>query len=203
MANDSVAGEVTLSVFGAPKVGKSALTVRLLTKRFIGEYDSSSVSTYPGEIKHEGELLKFSILDHPGNFQGFSTSYISSADCCVVVYSITDSNSFNQAINYVQMISEFRDPSDVVILLLGNKRDLVCARKVTFEEARDVASNLGCVFYEVSAAEDFVNVHSAFKDLLLQVKRLRTGDKRSRKLSAKKKAARLFSFGGRARSGTL
>lgn len=105
--------------------------------------------------------------------------------------------------NYVQTIQEFRDPSDVIILLLGNKRDLVCARKVTFEEARLTASSLGCEFYEVSAAEDFFNVHNVFKDLLLQVRKSRTNEKRPQKLSAKKKAARLFSFGGRARSGTL
>ena len=116
---------------------------------------------------------------------------------------MTDSNSFNQAISHVQMLFEVRDPNENIVLLLGNKRDLACSRKVTSEQARDVASNLGCVFYEVSAAEDFLNVQSVFKELLIQVRKLRTGEKRQRKLSAKKKAARLFHFGGRARSGTL
>ncbi|XP_028408386.1 ras-related and estrogen-regulated growth inhibitor-like [Dendronephthya gigantea] len=205
MSNET--GEIMLSVFGAPKVGKSALTVRLLTKRFIGEYDSSSVSTYRGEIRHEaGETLKFSILDYPANLKEFTPSLLNSCDCCVVVYSITDSNSFNEAINYVQTISEFRDSenSEVIILLLGNKRDLVGARKVTYEEGKSVAARLDCVFFEVSAAEDYFNVQTVFKELLLQVRKTRLAEKRQRKLSAKKKAVnKLFGFGGRTRSGTL
>ena len=200
MSNET--GEITLSVFGAPKVGKSALAVRLLTKRFIGEYDSSSVSTYRGEIKHDsGEMLKFSILDYPGNLQEMAPSLISSTDCCVIVYSITDSNSFNEAINYVQTISELSN--DVVVLLLGNKRDLVGTRQVPYEEGKSMAERLDCTFFEVSAAEDYFNVQTAFKELLLQVRKTRLAEKRQRKLSAKRKAVKLFSFGGRTRSGTL
>lgn len=128
---------------------------------------------------------------------------LSSSDCCVVVYSITDSNSFNEAINYVQTISEFRDSSEVIILLLGNKRDLAGARKVTYNEGKSVAARLDCVFFEVSAAEDYFNVQTVFKELLLQVRKTRVAEKRQRKLSAKKKAVKLFGFGGRTRSGTL
>ena len=124
----------------------------------------------------------------------------------MVVYSVTDSGSFNEAISYVETISKLRDSADInhiIILLLGNKRDLVCARKVSYEEGKCVAARLGCVFFEVSAAEDYLNVQTVFQELLLQVKRTRLADKRQRKLSAKKKAVKLFSFGGRARSGTL
>lgn len=202
MSNET--GEITLSVFGAAKVGKSALTVRLLTKRFIGEYDSSSVSTYRGEIRHDaGEILKFSILDYPGNLKEITPSLLSSADCCVVVYSITDSNSFNEAINCVQTISELGDSNDVIILLLGNKRDLVGARQVSYDEGKAIAARFDCAYFEVSAAEDYFNVQTVFKELLLQVRKTRLAEKRQRKLSAKKKAVKLFSFGGRARSGTL
>lgn len=87
--------------------------------------------------------------------------------------------------------------------MLGNKRDLVGARKVTYEEGKSVATKLGCVFFEVSAAEDYSNVQTVFKELLLQVRKTRLAEKRQRKLSAKKKTVKLFSFGGRARSGTL
>ncbi|KOX71844.1 Ras-like protein family member 11B [Melipona quadrifasciata] len=34
--------EVKVAVIGAPGVGKSALTVRFLTRRYIGEYDHQS-----------------------------------------------------------------------------------------------------------------------------------------------------------------
>ncbi len=91
----------------------------------------------------------------------------------------------------------------MVILLLGNKRDLVGARQVSYEEGKSVAATLNCSFFEVSAAEDYFNVQTVFKELLLQVRKTRLSEKRQRKLSAKKKAVKLFSFGGRTRSGTL
>lgn len=74
---------------------------------------------------------------------------------------------------------------------------------MTYDEGKSIATRLGCVFFEVSAAEDYFNVQTVFKELLLQVKRNRLAEKRQRKLSARKKAVKLFSFGGRARSGTL
>ena len=91
----------------------------------------------------------------------------------------------------------------MIILLLGNKRDLAGARKVTYNEGKSVAARLDCVFFEVSAAEDYFNVQTVFKELLLQVRKTRVAEKRQRKLSAKKKAVKLFGFGGRTRSGTL
>ena len=66
-----------------------------------------------------------------------------------------------------------------------------------------MAEKLDCAFFEVSAAEDYLNVQRVFKELLLQVRKTRLAEKRHRKLSAKRKAVKLFSFGGRARSGTL
>jgi GTPase SAR1 family protein len=91
----------------------------------------------------------------------------------------------------------------VIILLLGNKRDLVGARQVSYDEGKAIAARFDCAYFEVSAAEDYFNVQTVFKELLLQVRKTRLAEKRQRKLSAKKKAVKLFSFGGRARSGTL
>lgn len=114
-----------------------------------------------------------------------------------------DSNSFREAVNYVQTITELHESNDFIVLLLGNKRDLGGARQVTYEEGKSVAAKLECTFFEVSAAEDYCNVQAVFKELLLQVRKSRLAEKRLRKLSAKKKAVWLFSFGGRTRSGTL
>lgn len=132
-----------------------------------------------------------------------SSSMVHSADCCVVVYAITDSNSFLEAINYVQTVSDMREDADINLLLLGNKRDLVCSRQVTYEEGKSFAERFECSFYEVSAAEDYLNVQTVFKELLLRIRKTRLAEKRNQKLSAKKKAVKLLGFGGRARSGTL
>ncbi|KAG5305644.1 RERG inhibitor, partial [Acromyrmex insinuator] len=55
--------EVKVAVIGAPGVGKSALTVRFLTRRYIGEYDHQSETRYKHEVLVDGEPILFEILD--------------------------------------------------------------------------------------------------------------------------------------------
>jgi len=55
--------EVKIAVAGAPGVGKSALTVRFLTKRYIGEYDHQSDTRYKHEILVDGDPVIFEICD--------------------------------------------------------------------------------------------------------------------------------------------
>ena len=46
---------VKILVVGAPGVGKSALVVRFLTKRYIGEYDHQSDTRYKNEVLVDGK----------------------------------------------------------------------------------------------------------------------------------------------------
>ena len=55
--------EVKILIVGAPGVGKSALVVRFLTKRYIGEYDHQSDTRYKNEVlvdgKHDYHFLRY------------------------------------------------------------------------------------------------------------------------------------------------
>lgn len=55
--------KVRIVVLGNVNVGKSALTVRYLTKRFIGEYRSNTNLLYSQTITHENRLLDVEIID--------------------------------------------------------------------------------------------------------------------------------------------
>ncbi|XP_046808542.1 ras-related and estrogen-regulated growth inhibitor [Lucilia cuprina] len=55
--------ELKIAVVGAPSVGKSALIVRFLTKRYIGEYDHQTENRYKHEALVDGEPVLFEILD--------------------------------------------------------------------------------------------------------------------------------------------
>lgn len=61
--NSLVPAEARFLVLGSKAVGKSALTVRFLTKRFIGEYQSLMQLTYNHTIKLDDEDLTFDIRD--------------------------------------------------------------------------------------------------------------------------------------------
>ncbi|XP_045113854.1 ras-related and estrogen-regulated growth inhibitor-like isoform X1 [Portunus trituberculatus] len=89
--------EVKIAVLGAPGVGKSALIVRFLTKRYIGEYDHQAEQRYRNEILVDGEPVLFEILDTCNKTMEAlpSQETINWADGFLLVYSITDRQSFN------------------------------------------------------------------------------------------------------------
>uniref|UniRef100_A0A8D8W2L9 small monomeric GTPase n=1 Tax=Cacopsylla melanoneura TaxID=428564 RepID=A0A8D8W2L9_9HEMI len=88
--------EVKVAVIGAPGVGKRALIVRFLTRRYIGEYDHQSDSRYKGEVLVDGDTVLFEILDTcPKSIEELpSRDTIHWADGILLVYAITDRESF-------------------------------------------------------------------------------------------------------------
>jgi len=175
--------EVKIAVVGAPGVGKSALTVRFLTKRYIGEYDHQSETRYKHEILVDGDPVIFEICDTcPKNLEELPTSETMSwADGFVLVYSITDRASFNYIKQVWQHIQDLRGThgKEVPMVLLGNKGDMVHLRQVSSEEGEILAKDFDCNFGEVAAADQVVEVAEAFHELCRDVHLARRKNKTS------------------------
>ncbi|XP_026878430.2 ras-like protein family member 11B [Electrophorus electricus] len=165
---------VKIAVIGGSGVGKTALVVRFLTKRFIGDYERNAGNLYSREVQLDGEQVAIQVQDTPGvelNVNGLSytdhvTSSIQWADAVVMVYSVTDHRSFDLIGQLHQLVScNHADRSTLPpIILLANKADLLHVRRVDVQQGPLLASALGCSFYEVSASEDS-QVHGAFHRL--------------------------------------
>ena len=76
----------------------------------------------------------------------------SKSDCIIIIYSITNKESFEKCNFYRDKILEFCKGKNV--LLLGNKSDLNDNRKVSFEEAEKFAKSNNYIFSEVSCAKN-------------------------------------------------
>lgn len=61
--------DIRLAVLGAGRVGKSAMIVRFLTKRFIGDYEPNTGKLYSRLVCVEGDQLSLQIQDTPGGIQ--------------------------------------------------------------------------------------------------------------------------------------
>ncbi|XP_060611172.2 ras-related and estrogen-regulated growth inhibitor-like protein [Anolis sagrei] len=154
--------EANVVVLGAGQVGKSALTVRFLTRRFIGEYGDME-SIYTHTLATEGREILFHIWDFPYSQKWTEESSpeekrIQWADGFILVYSICDRASFNSLRPKVQVIKAAKEgpgQEKVPIVIVGNKRDLHHRRAVSSEEGRLLARSMDCEFYEVSAAEAY------------------------------------------------
>ncbi|NWU81309.1 RERGL protein, partial [Onychorhynchus coronatus] len=138
----------------------AALTVRFLTRRFIGEYGDMAEFIYSHNMTVDGREILFHIWDAPNSQQIEDSSSeekrIQWADSFVLVYSICDRASFNVLplkIQFIKAAKEGQSQEKVPIVIVGNKRDLHHQRVVSSEEGRLLALSLDCGFYEVSAAE--------------------------------------------------
>ncbi|XP_054891889.1 ras-related and estrogen-regulated growth inhibitor-like protein [Poeciliopsis prolifica] len=177
--------EANIVVMGTENVGKSAMTVRLLTRRFIGEYGDIE-SIYSQSFIVDGREVTLNIWDSPYSQDlSVETSHVHKkiqwADGFVLVYSICDRASFNAISRLVQKIKSTRDcfsRDKVPIVIVGNKKDLHHRRTVLSEDGRMLALSMDCLFYEVSAAENYHSVVSVFNGLVDRMKNAKLTTKR-------------------------
>uniref|UniRef100_A0A3B4X5T6 small monomeric GTPase n=1 Tax=Seriola lalandi dorsalis TaxID=1841481 RepID=A0A3B4X5T6_SERLL len=164
---------IKIAVIGGSGVGKTALVVRFLTRRFIGDYERNAGNLYSREVQVDGEQVTIQVQDTPG--AEVSSSPLLSwfllcwADAVVLVYSVTDRRSFDLIEQLHQLVARAGSANTPPVILLANKADLVHLRRVDSQQGPLMAGTLGCSFYEVSASEDYSQVHGAFHRLCCQL----------------------------------
>ncbi|KAI8042825.1 uncharacterized protein LOC128261963 [Drosophila gunungcola] len=168
-------------VLGQSGVGKTAMVVRFITRRFIGEYDPNLEKIYTCQTTLDKEQIQFDILDATGRLQeldGVSLeSNIRWADAFILMYSITDKCSFDECsrlkflINYNKRRRKLGSASkdytlDIPVILVGNKTDQPGDRMVSLEEGQRRFRELSCAcFHEISVRESVDQVQNVFRDV--------------------------------------
>ncbi|XP_076444546.1 ras-related and estrogen-regulated growth inhibitor-like [Babylonia areolata] len=169
-------------ILGAPQVGKSAVTVRFLTKRFIGEYSSGTDCTYQTMFRHDDATLAVEIVDTASD-SGTDRFRDMQADALVIVYSITDRRSLKQARELMDCLLTGAS-MHVPVLLLGNKADLQHHRQVSRHDVRLLTHQYPCRHCEISVAESCSAVDKPMQDLFregLENRRLKMGQVKRRR----------------------
>ena len=123
--------------------------------------------------------------------------YMRSGEGFILVYSITDRNSFRAASQYKTQIERVRRADDIPVVLVGNKYDLENKREVSTEEGQALARQFGCPFYETSAAlRHFVD--DVYINLVREIRKREraslknSDDQRSHRSRLRKLFSRLF-----------
>ncbi|UYV61051.1 MRAS [Cordylochernes scorpioides] len=154
-----------LVVLGDGGVGKSAITIQFFRKTFVTDYDPTIEDAYVQEMEVEGEKCIMDVLDTAGQeqFSAMRESYMLGGDGFLLVYSVTDRQSFDIIEDLHTQILRVLDRNDVPAILVGNKVDLGPAmRQVQETDGRQLADHLGIPFLETSAKPPPLNVERAF-----------------------------------------
>ena len=106
--------------------------------------------------------VKFEIWDTAGQerYHSLAPMYYRGAQAAIVVYDITNADTFARAKSWVGELHRQARP-DIVIALAGNKSDLGSRRTVEYEEANAYAEEKGLLFLETSA-KNANNVNEIF-----------------------------------------
>lgn len=159
--------KINVVVMGKDDVGKSAMTVRLLTKRFIGEYDSSLESIYRHYFKLEENFIALDIMDTAGKNTEEKLSQCSSfGNMFFLLFSITDRSSLKEIHRLGHYLKTMKTSGAYSISVVGTKRDLSEYRKVSEDEGRTLANELGGTYHEISSAEGYEETLKLFQDAI-------------------------------------
>jgi len=111
----------------------------------------------------EDRTVRLQLWDTAGQerFRSLIPSYIRDSSVAVIVYDISNRQSFQNVSRWVDEVRAERG-SDVIIALVGNKSDLVDQRQVSIEEGDAKARELKVLFIETSAKAGF-NVKSLMR----------------------------------------
>ena len=159
-----------IMVLGESKVGKTSLIKRYTKDQFGGVYLTTVGMDFQDKIiEIEDKKVRLQVWDTAGQerFRNVTKSYFQSSHGLLVVYDITDKESFDK-INFWMENIKNNAPENAKLILVGNKCDLANERKVTIEDGENKARYYNIKFFE-SSAKDGTNVNELFFYLVNEI----------------------------------
>ena len=143
-------------LIGKSGVGKTSIISRYTTNVF-----KESLMTTPGanfttkqvEFPQYKKTIKFEIWDTAGQerYRSLAKVFYNNASACILVYDITNKDTFDDLINYwVPEIKE-NTPKDIILALAGNKSDKYDKTEVSEEEGKSLAKEIKSIYMRTSA----------------------------------------------------
>ncbi|KAJ1855460.1 GTP-binding protein of the rab/ypt [Coemansia sp. RSA 2703] len=160
-------------LLGESAVGKSSIVTRFARNQFDQHKESTiGASFMTKEVPiDENNVANLHIWDTAGQerYKSLAPMYYRNAAAAVVVYDITQTESFAKAKSWVQELQRQAEPS-IVIVLAGNKTDLENRRTVSKEDGSAYAENASLLFFETSA-QSGENIEDLFVKLAQKIPR--------------------------------
>ncbi|CAL5340399.1 unnamed protein product [Camellia sinensis] len=183
MAPVSALAKYKLVFLGDQSVGKTSIITRFMYDKFDNTYQQevsmmdftsgfiASIAATIGidflskTMYLEDRTVRLQLWDTAGQerFRSLIPSYIRDSSVAVIVYDVASRQSFLNTTKWIEEVRTERG-SDVIIVVVGNKTDLVDKRQVSIEEGEAKARDLNVMFIETSAKAGF-NIKPLFRKI--------------------------------------
>ncbi|KAG8519783.1 Ras-related protein Rab-9A [Galemys pyrenaicus] len=161
-------------LLGDGGVGKSSLMNRYVTNKFDTQlFHTIGVEFLNKDLEVDGHLVTMQIWDTAGQerFRSLRTPFYRGSDCCLLTFSVDDSQSFQNLSNWKKEFiyyADVKEPESFPFVILGNKVD-INERQVSTEEAQAWCRDNGDYPYFETSAKDATNVAAAFEEAVRRV----------------------------------
>ena len=155
MTDNNQKGQYTFKfiIVGNAAVGKSNISFRFTKGEFSEKYQATIGLDFSYKNITIGENnYRIQVWDTAGQecFKSISRGYYKSSVCALIVYDITNRESFNNISTWVEECQN-NGPRTITLVLVGNKSDLENNRVISYEEGEELAHRFNMKFYETSA----------------------------------------------------
>lgn len=158
----------SVAILGAHGVGKKTLKTQFMTSEAICTSNTSidadgEETTVPVKLDEEESNIR--IIEVPDIK---SIDDLPNVDAILVVYSVDDEQSFNEAVQNIQFIRKEKVCNQAIILV-ANKADLERRRVVSEKDAKEVSDRFHCKYVEISVVLNH-NVDELLVGIVRQVR---------------------------------
>jgi len=163
---------IKLLLIGDSGVGKSCLLLRFSDDSFTTSFITTiGIDFKIKTIELDGKRIKLQIWDTAGQerFRTITTAYYRGAMGILLVYDVTDEQSFQNIRNWIRNIEQHA-ADNVDKILLGNKADMVGEKAVETARGQALAEEYRIKFFETSAKSN-INVVEAFTAIAKDIKK--------------------------------
>ena len=152
-------------MIGNPFVGKSSIFTQYVDNSYSDlTFSTMGVDFKIKTLKINNKYIKLQLWDTAGQerFKTLTRSYYRGSHGIIIVFDITNRDSFNNIRNWLYEINKYSE--NVCNILVGNKIDLDDKREITYKEAKDFADIHNLIYIEVSAKNN-INIDNIFEFL--------------------------------------
>ncbi|KAG4088876.1 hypothetical protein H8356DRAFT_1280615 [Neocallimastix lanati (nom. inval.)] len=133
-------------IIGDGGVGKTSIRVQYIHRRFTSNYKATIGADFiTKDVQLEdGKKVSMQIWDTAGQerFQSLGIAYYRGADACIIVFDVTNPDSFNHVLKWEHEFidkADLKDPSTYPFVLIGNKIDNENDRMISKSQGKRMA----------------------------------------------------------------